>query len=130
MRTRIVFAALASLAVVSASASAATLRDGTYNCIAGSIRYGTATTPGQIEIRGATFRFHESGKPNDQPFSGYVLNADRTISWHGPMGFMTKNGNTIETTHLDGVAKDSFWFRPDLKGMPPQEAVSCGLITH
>ncbi|MEI9994582.1 MAG: hypothetical protein WDM91_08310 [Rhizomicrobium sp.] len=102
--------ALGALALlIAAPASAAVLRDGTYNCLTGASAYGNLTTPGQVEIRGQTYRFHESGKPDDQPFAPYGVSGG-LIHWGGAMGFMSRGEFSMQATHLDGVVPDSFWW--------------------
>ncbi len=118
---RFVSFAVLAFTACAVPAAAATLPDGTYTC---KSSFGTSmTTPGYVEIRGGTYRFHESGKPDDQPFAPYALSGG-TIVWHGPMGFMTSPGFSMGPTRLQAGSQDDFYF--DLNTGRHITPVNCG----
>ncbi|MEJ1970393.1 MAG: hypothetical protein WDN03_17460 [Rhizomicrobium sp.] len=118
---RFVSFAVLAFTACAVPAAAATLPDGTYTC---KSSFGTSmTTPGYVEIRGGTYRFHESGKPDDQPFAPYALSGG-TIVWHGPMGFMTAPGFSMGPTRLQAGSEDDFYF--DLNTGSHVTPVNCG----
>lgn len=109
------------LTAVASPAFAANLPDGTYTCKSG---YGTSMmTPGYIEVRGSTYRFHESGKANDQPFKPYVVNANGIV-WQGPMGFMTSPSWKMGPTRFEKGHNDRFYW--DIGSGNYAMTVNCG----
>ncbi len=101
MRQLAGLAALLIPLVVASGAEASSIPSNTYVCM--SLESMTLVSYGDIEISGDSYR----GPAFDGDFGpsyGYDLREDGHVTWQGPLGGLTSDGNTVTATIFeDGV---------------------------
>ena len=123
-RGAIAVAIVFSAGALGASASAATLANGEYDC---AIPNGMGVMPmGRMDISGSTYRFRPMGNVT-QGYASYSIGSDGTIHWGGKLGEMNTPPSVVMSSNVRTYGF-SVYYRSSPGGFA--ETMSCTHMQH